>query len=403
MNKVKHNNKNYILGIINGILFKFAFAVTGSETILPVFVSTLTSSGVLIGLAGSMQMALWPLPQIFMANYLEGKKYKMFVYKYTAYVRIIAMFAMGIVILWYPSFILPVFMLFLFIYLTAGGMSGISFMELIGKTISKRRLASFWGFRQAGGGALAILGGLFVKFSLDTYDYPFNYALLFLASGFVVTIALISFIMADEPPSRGQEPSKGFRHFFKTGVKVLRRDSAFKRLFSYKVLMAVAMGPVPFYAIFSLRILDVHESTIGLFIAIQMVGMILSNIVWDRVSKFLSTKYIMIITAGIVLLQPIFASLSPLLGIWMMYIVFFLVGASMSGIRVGYLTYLLEIAPESKRPTYIGFMNTFTAPMLFYPMINGLLVDIFSFTPTFIISAFIALIAGILIAGTRNA
>ena len=322
MNKIEHNKKNFILGVINGVLFNFAFAITGSETILPVYVSTLTASGLIIGLAGSMQKALWPMPQVFMAHYLEGRKFTKFVYIHTSYIRTASMFLMGFVILWSPSYVLPLFLFFLLTYLVAGGMSGISFMEIIGKTISKSRLTSFWGLRQAGGGILAILGGVYVKFILSSRPYPQNFAILFITAGFVVAFALFSFVIADEPPSDNQLQTKKFRQFMKDGFSILSRDHRFKSLFFYKILMAIAMGPIPFYSLFALKYFEVSKSDIGFFISVQMAGLILSNILWNRLGKK-NIKYILVITALCTAIQPILAYLSLTLSPLFMYIVFF--------------------------------------------------------------------------------
>lgn len=392
MEKVKHIQKNYIAGIINGLFFNLAFAITGSKTILPLFVSTLTSSGFIIGLAGSMEDALWPLPQLFMANYLEGKKYTKFIYIYTAYVRVFAMFAMGFLVLWSPGFILPAFLAVFACYLIAGGMSGISFMEIVGKTISREKITSFWSIRQAGGGLLSILGGIYVRYSLETFGYPFNYAVLFLTAGIFVTIALISFIMTEEPPSRGQQHSGGFANFIRQGIEVLGRDINFKRLFAYRILIGIGMGMVPFYAVFAVRKLAVDPAQIGFFISVQMAGLVLSNIIWDRLSKRYGIKSVMILTAVAVILQPPL-SYTATLHINALYPLFFLIGFSIAGLRVGHSSYLLVIAPESKRPTYMGFMNTLTAPVLFYPMLNGFLIDRFSYTPVLIIAVAGALAA----------
>ncbi len=393
MEDVKHIQKNYIAGIINGFFFNLAFAVTGSKTILPLFVSTLTSSGFIIGLAGSMEDALWPLPQLFMANYLEGRKYTKFVYIYTAYVRVTAMFAMGFLILWSPSFILPVFLILLFIYLTAGGMSGISFMEIIGKTVSRKKITSFWSIRQAGGGILSMFGGIYVRFALESVKYPYSYALLFLTAGVFVGIALLAFCITEEPPSRGQVKAGGFRKFIIQGIAVLNTDINFKRLFAYRILMGIGMGMIPFYAVFAVRQLNIDPAQIGFFITVQMGGLVISNILWNRISDKFGIKAVTVIAAVSVIIQPVLAYMSMFTGTYVLYILFFLVGFSIAGLRVGHSSYLLVIAPERKRPTYLGLMNTMTAPVLFYPMFNGLIIDRFSYTPALIISVIASIIA----------
>ncbi len=401
MQNNKHSKKNYILGILNGTLFNFAFAITGSKTVLPLFISTLTSNGVFIGLAGSLEDVLWPLPQIFTAHYLEGKPYKKFMYIYTAYIRTIMMFAMGILIFFLPSYTLPLFFVFLTIYLLSGGFAGLSFMEIIGKTISPDKLPSFWGYRLGLGGILAVFGGFFVKYSIAHFSYPINYAILFITAGFVVAIALFSFSIAYEPPSIGQEKTDKFSHFIKDGSKTLNKDKRFKALLFYRIFIGISMGAIPFYSIYAIKILNYNSSIIGIFISIQMTGMILSNILWNKIAKKYSMIAIMNITAIIVSLQPILALMSLKAGIIPMYLLFFLVGASFAGLRIGHTSYLLFIAPERKRPTYVGFMNTLTAPIMFYPMLNGYLIDRFSYNHIFVISAIIGIVSFFIIRNTK--
>ncbi|MCK4523299.1 MFS transporter, partial [candidate division WOR-3 bacterium] len=249
---------------------------------------------------------------------------------------------------------------------------------------------------QAGGGVLAILGGFYVKFILSTFGYPKNFSILFITAGFIVAIALLSWIIADEPSSENQIKIKKFRSFLKVGFSLLSKDTDFKAIFFYKIVIGIAMGPVPFYSLFAIKMLNIDASNIGFFIVLQMAGLIVSNILWERISKN-GVKYIMIITALSILLQPIVAVCSLFYGILPMYIVFFLIGVSVSGLRISSMTYLLHIAPDNKRPTYMGFYNTFTAPFLFYPMLNGIIINLFSFIPTFIISGIFAIIAFILV------
>ena len=40
---------------------------------------------------------------------------------------------------------------------------------------------------------------------------------------------------------------------------------------------------------------------------------------------------------------------------------------------VGFMAYMLNIAPPRNRPTYIGFMNTLLMPVSFAPVLGGIL------------------------------
>ena len=68
------------------------------------------------------------------------------------------------------------------------------------------------------------------------------------------------------------------------------------------------------------------------------------------------------------------------------YLVFSAEGAAVSGMWVGFMAYLLNIAPPLSRPTYLGFMNTLLFPMSFAPLLGGMLVNIVNYGGLFLMS-----------------
>ena len=60
---------------------------------------------------------------------------------------------------------------------------------------------------------------------------------------------------------------------------------------------------------------------------------------------------------------------------------------------VGFMAYMLNIAPPRSRPSYIGFMNTLLLPASFAPTIGGLLVKLIGYQWLFAVCFGICLIA----------
>jgi len=54
---------------------------------------------------------------------------------------------------------------------------------------------------------------------------------------------------------------------------------------------------------------------------------------------------------------------------------------------VGEQNYLLEIAPERRRPSYLGFNSAMQLPLALVPVLAGAVVDRFSYAPLFVLSA----------------
>ena len=71
-------------------------------------------------------------------------------------------------------------------------------------------------------------------------------------------------------------------------------------------------------------------------------------------------------------------------------------GAAQSGMYAGRMTYILDIAPADRRPTYTSFMNMFIFPQGVLPILAGVLVAWVSYQNLFRISLLFIPVAGLL-------
>ena len=60
---------------------------------------------------------------------------------------------------------------------------------------------------------------------------------------------------------------------------------------------------------------------------------------------------------------------------------------------IGRMNYLLEIAPEARRPSYIAFMNIMLTPAAVFPLIGGVISENLSFQTNFLLSLILSLVA----------
>ena len=61
------------------------------------------------------------------------------------------------------------------------------------------------------------------------------------------------------------------------------------------------------------------------------------------------------------------------------FMVFFLIGAAMDGLRLAFSNMILIIAPEHKRPVYIALQSNLTSIGLFFPIPGALIVESFGY------------------------
>ncbi len=387
----KESQRSFNLGVANGVLYSAADAFFESNTIIPVFISRLTSSNVLIGLSSSIANLGWFLPQVFTSHLLQTRAYRKPFYTYAAYVRVGTLAGLALLIHFlgstHPDLLLGLFFLLFTAYALGGGFAGVSFMDVVGKTIPPERRGSFWGYRLFGGGILAVLAGIAVKFAMGSFLFPQSYALLFGVGSLFVLIAVMTFIFVREPPSDVPEHPLSFSEHLRLGARIFSKDHAFRHLLYFRLSLGLWAMAQPFYVIYAKRVLGVPESTAGLFLSIQIAGSVLTNLLWGRLSRTRGDRFLLTAVAALALLVPAIVlggSLAPQgLRDFLLYPAFFGVGATLCGLAIGYTNLILEIAPEARRPQYVGFMNALIAPVAFLPALGGLVVSHFNFTTLF--------------------
>ncbi len=69
---VRNFRRNFFANVMDAGFWFFGDSFAAAYTILPVFMSTLTDSPILIGLIPALEGAGWFLPQLFLAKHLEG-------------------------------------------------------------------------------------------------------------------------------------------------------------------------------------------------------------------------------------------------------------------------------------------------------------------------------------------
>ena len=373
------------MGVANGILFNFAWAFISGSTILPLFVSKLTSSSILVGLASTLEAVGWALPQMPVAAVTLHQKNQIPLYIKAAFLRGAAFLLLAILVFFSkagnPSYLLIIFFFLFSIYAFGGGVSGVSFMDVVGKTIPQNKRGSFFGMRMFFGGGLAALAGILIERILRVYHFPKNFGILFLIAAVIIIFALLSFSLVKEPSVKDRSQRRKFRENLRLGFEIFKRDKRFRMLFWTRVGIGSYVVGLPFYIIFAKKFLSIPTSTAGLFLSVQMVGYLSSNILWGRLSNNKSNRLVLVLSAICSAIPPflLLLNLPTKIPIYVYGAIFFFLGATMSGMDMGYTNYLLEIAPEEKRLIYVGFLNSIVGPTVLLSAVGGLIIQVSSF------------------------
>src|SRR4030042_2701194 len=155
---------NFIVNVIDGGFFGLALGFASFSTVIPLFVSTLTDSAILIGLIPAIHVVGWQLPQLFTAHRVaQQKRYKPTVMFFTIHERwpFLGLAVVG----WFvpqigPEIALTLTFMFLIWQGLGGGFTATAWQCMIGKIISADRLGLFLGFQSGAANLLASAGAV---------------------------------------------------------------------------------------------------------------------------------------------------------------------------------------------------------------------------------------------------
>jgi MFS family permease len=422
-NQVKkiENNKNsesevkrsFALGVFNGAIFNLAESLIDPPLVLTWFASQLTSSNLLAGLVSPLGNAGWFLPQIFVSARIQRMERKMPSYTLAAVIRTIVwiLLAVAVWIVDDPQILLISFFVLYSIARLTSGLAGLTFFDVVAKTIPARRRGSFFSWRQLLGGLLGLGGGWIVKTVLNHPALPFpdGHALLFSLYCVVIVPGLASFIIIREPSRKVVNAPVKISEQLRRAGQLLRKNRVYRRHLSARTAMILAGIVLPFYGIYAKDVLGAPEGMVGIYVTTRIAAQMLFNLPWgrlsDRYGNRLAMQLLSLGSGATVLLALILIATVEFLhlqGTWLPYLalpLFFLDGAIRPAQVLSGSNFLLELVPEDERPLYLGLSNTLMGIVVLVSGMGGAVVDLFGFTGLFATSLVLYLLGYVFAAG----
>ncbi len=386
----KYLERNYIAFFWHGIFFAISAALVDLNTVLPGFITNLSQSKIVLGIATSILMGGPILFQILFIRIIDPLPYKKGTLLIGIYLRVISFFGMFLASLYLPAIspILTIYVLFilLLIFSISGGFAGMSYMDIIGKITEKKTRGEFFAIKQFLSAAASIAAGLTVRkvLNLKTLPFPKNYATLFLLATIALFIASIGFLLIKEPKTEKKREDRGFKEYFSLIKEILKRDHNFLKFIIIENIAGLGIMIIPFYLSFAKDLIKIKESEIGTYLTFQILGAIFSNLLWGKISKHIGSKKTLEICLLLGSMLPIIAIIIQKFIPVLFFLVFFGVGMVISGRQISFNTYLLDISPEDHRAVYVGINGSLVIFMIILPLIGGGLIETLGYYITFL-------------------
>lgn len=392
---------NFYVNMVDGGFFGLGLGFASFSTVLPLFVSNLTHSAILIGLIPAIHVVGWQLPQLFTARRVaQQKRYKPMVMFFTIQERL-PFLGLAIISWFIPNIGPKIALVLTFMCLVwqgfGGGFTATAWQSMIGKIVPADRWGIFFGFQSAASNLLSSVGAVIAGVVLEQNQPTsgFSMCFLFAVGAFIISYVAISLTREEETPPviSGIEQ----KDYWKDLRSILRRDANFRWFVVVRIFAQLGTVGFAFYTVYVVRFYGVDEATAGILTGVLLFVETIFNPIMGWLGDRWSHR-------GVMAIGMISAAVSAGVAIWApsvgwFYLAYTLAGISYVAVWTIALAMTLEFGRGHEKPAYIGLANTLVAPTAFFiPLIAGWLADTIGYHATFLATG-IGALATVLVLG----
>jgi MFS family permease len=194
------------------------------------------------------------------------------------------------------------------------------------------------------------------------------------------------------------------RHIKGRWLKHLLADAAYRRVMVCRLLVGMMGLATAFYVRHATEGLHLPQSAIGDFVIAQTLAGVAASAVMGLICERWGPLPVTRIGSAAAVIGPLMALAASLAGGgWLAYIlVYASLGTINSAWMMGFFNYLLEIAPDEMRSTYVGVGNAVTGVLTLAPIIGGWLLETTSYTLLFGLTTALVMAGFLLTLGLKS-
>jgi len=394
----KETRRNTRLTILNGaLMIGTTNSVAAPDLVLTAFAAHLTSSPLILGLITPLQNATWSLPQIWTIGWLRRNRFALPLYHWSAVLRMLSWIALVVVVFLSrnPAVLLITLMLFVVMGGLAAGVTGLPFTEVVAKVIPARQRGLVFGWRGALGGALAIVGAPVVLFFTGPdvrFEFPVNFALLFIIGGLTQMLGFFSFSAVKEPPSElaTEQPPLSVGLF----RSIWRRNPDFRKFVHGRTLFELSSMANGLIIVYASQRLGVRLELAGMYLLVSSLLRPIFSVAAGRVSVRIGNRLPVafgMLTQAIgwgLLLLALPLGVRDRAAEYYMIPVYALTAIQKGLIFSNLMALALNVTPSNptERPVYMGGLNTWIGVVSIFGSLNGVIAGLIGFEALFALS-----------------
>jgi MFS family permease len=379
--------RNLLAFCFDFVLFRFAITLINSNAVVPSLAAQLTHSPILIGLVTTVWFIAWSAPQLLAGNVVSRlERKKPFLLRVVLLGRPVVLLY-GLVLLTGGE---PPWLLFVALCATLVAFAGtdsyaaVAWFGLLGLSFPPERRGRYIAIWQVLAGLLSLGAGYIVSRVLGAQGpgFPTNYAWLFMGAGVVLVTSVAGLASIYERPADAHEvtPTIAWRDFPPHLARIWRNEWGFSRVVLAQVMLRLGGLAAPLYVVYATEELGLPLGVVGQYVALQTIGGMAGSLLLGPLSDRKGTRRVIQAATAVVMTAPALAlALTLTDGLdWLARLygwVYVCLGVTDNMMLLGYMNYVLDLAPPDQRPIYMGASNALGGLATVAPTFGGLLLS----------------------------
>lgn len=235
--------------------------------------------------------------------------------------------------------------------------SNVAFTAMLADVVPAQDRAHVVSVRNVLFAAVTTLSVIAAGKAMDVLPFPLSYQFIF-GLAFVTSLMSLYYLGRVVIPDR-QLPAHAAGRGAPGWIQALRAAWSHRGYTRFTLALFLIHWtqyfPLPLYTIYRVRVLNISEGWIGLLSMIESAVTILTWYVWGRVAQRRGSRYVLILGVLGLCYYPLGTALATTA--WPLVLVAVLAGIAGPAFSLGMLNGLLELAPETHRPMYVGLFN----------------------------------------------
>ncbi len=342
------------------VTFHVGINLISATTILPLFISKLSSSPIPLAILAMVAQGGFFLPQLFTANFIERLDHKkamvVNVGFFTERLPIILIPFIPLLALTRPMLTLILFLLVYSWFTFGGGIIAPAWQDMIARCFSPTTRGRFFGITLFVGAFIGVGIASWASHVLETTLFPNSFVLLFGVAAVSFTLSWFFLMPVREPITAGRESIVSTRDYFADLPSLLRADHNFRNFLIARFFVALAEMGTGFLTVAAIQTFAVSDGTVAQYTIVTLIGQTMASLLMgffsDKFGHHLSMQI------SVLALILVFAGAWLATGPLWFFAIFFCLGFYTGTRSVSGMLMVLEFTGPEKRPTYVGIANT---------------------------------------------